>query len=109
MPLPHASSLCGACTAVCPVRIPIPELLVHWRQKAAEQGLTPAAETMGLKAYAKLAQSPELFRAAGSVLRHVPLEIGGRALPVVGGWMQERSAPKSSKKSFLQMWKEGIE
>ena len=109
MPLPLASSLCGACTDVCPVRIPIPELLVHWREQAAEQGLTPPTETLGLKAYAKLAQSPELFAAAGSMLRHVPLELGGRALPVVSGWMQERSAPKSSKKSFLQMWKEGIE
>ena len=109
MPLPYASSLCGACTDVCPVRIPIPELLVHWREKAVEQGLTPMTETMGLKAYAKLAQKPDLFAAAGSVLRHVPLELGGRALPVLAGWMQERSAPKSSKKSFLQMWKEGIE
>ncbi len=109
MPLPYASSLCGACTDVCPVRIPIPELLVHWREKAVEQGLTPMTETMGLKAYAKLAQKPDLFGAAGSVLRHVPLELGGRALPVLAGWMQERSAPKSSKKSFLQMWKEGIE
>lgn len=109
MPLPFASSLCGACTDVCPVRIPIPELLVHWREQATEQGLTPPSETLGLKTYTKLAQSPELFGAASSVLRHVPLALGGRALPVVGGWMQERSAPKSSKKSFLQMWKEGIE
>ncbi len=109
LPLPHASSLCGACVDVCPVRIPIPELLVHWREKAVEQGLTPRVETVGLKAYAKLAQRPELFSAAGAVLRRVPLGLGGRALPVLGGWMQERSAPKSSAKSFLQMWKEGIE
>jgi L-lactate dehydrogenase complex protein LldF len=91
------------------VRIPIPELLVHWREKAVEQGLTPRVETVGLKAYAKLAQRPDLFSAAGAVLRRVPLGLGGRALPVLGGWMQERSAPKSSEKSFLQMWKEGIE
>lgn len=109
LPLPHASSLCGACVDVCPVRIPIPELLVHWREKAVEQGLTPKVETVGLKAYTKMAQRPGLFSAAGAVLRHVPLGLGGRALPVLGGWMQERSAPKSSAKSFLQMWKEGIE
>ena len=109
MPLPFASSLCGACTDVCPVRIPIPELLVHWREQAARQGLTPATETLGLKAYTKLAQSPELFAVANSMLRHVPLELAGRALPVLNGWMQERAAPTSSKKSFLEMWKEGIE
>jgi L-lactate dehydrogenase complex protein LldF len=109
MPLPFASSLCGACTDVCPVRIPIPDLLVHWREQAVQQGLAPPTETLGLKAYAKLAQSPELFGTANSVLRHMPLQLGGRALPVLGGWLQERSAPRSSKKSFLQMWKEGIE
>jgi L-lactate dehydrogenase complex protein LldF len=109
MPLPFASSLCGACTDVCPVRIPIPELLVHWREQAARQGLTPATETLGLKAYTKLAQSPELFAVANSMLRHVPLELAGRALPVLNGWIQERAAPTSSKKSFLEMWKEGIE
>jgi L-lactate dehydrogenase complex protein LldF len=109
MPLPHASSLCGACADVCPVRIPIPELLVHWREKATEAGLAPKPETLGLKAYAALAQRPALFNTAGAIMRRTPLKLGGRALPVLNGWMQERAAPKPSAKSFMKMWEEGIE
>jgi hypothetical protein len=42
-------------------------------------------------------------------LRHIPLDAGGRALPILSGWVKERSAPESSAKSFMQQWKEGIE
>tara|TARA_B000000460_G_C21370648_1_gene329476 strand:- start:298 stop:648 length:351 start_codon:yes stop_codon:yes gene_type:complete len=109
MPLPYASTLCGACVDECPVRIPITELLLHWREKAVEEGLTSAIESVGLKAYTKAAEQPGIFRAAGTMLRHTPLEAGGRALPILSGWVKERSAPESSKKSFMQQWKEGIE
>ena len=109
MPLPYTSTLCGACVDVCPVRIPIPELLVHWREKAVEEGLTSAIESAGIKAYTKAAERPGSFRAAGAILRHIPLDAGGRALPILSGWGKERSAPESSAKSFMQQWKEGIE
>jgi L-lactate dehydrogenase complex protein LldF len=109
MPLPYTSTLCGACVDVCPVRIPIPELLVHWREKAVEEGLTSAIESAGIKAYTKAAERPGIFRAAGAILRHIPLDAGGRALPILSGWVKERSAPESSAKSFMQQWKEGIE
>jgi L-lactate dehydrogenase complex protein LldF len=109
MPLPHASSLCGACVDVCPVRIPIPDILLHWREKAVDEGLAPAAETFGSRAYAGLAERPASFTAASAALRWTPWRAAGRALPILKGWMQERSAPAPSKKSFRQMWKEGIE
>ena len=108
MPLPHASSLCGACADVCPVRIPIPDLLVHWREKAVTAGLAPKSETLGLKAYSALAQRPKLFNTAGAIMRRAPLELGGRALPILSGWVLERAAPEPSAKSFMQMWEEGI-
>ncbi len=109
MPLPYASTLCGACVDECPVRIPITELLLNWREKAVEEGLTSAIESVGLKAYTKAAEQPGIFRAAGAILRRIPLEAGGRALPILSGWVKERSAPESSAKSFMQQWKEGIE
>ena len=108
-PLPHASSLCGACVDVCPVRIPIPELLVHWREKAVEAGLTDRVEGLGLSAYTQAAERPRVFRAAGKALRHIPLRNGGTALPILGGWMQERAAPEPSPRSFFDLWKDGIE
>ncbi len=109
MPLPYASSLCGACADVCPVRIPIPELLVHWREKAVEAGLAPAAEGIGIGAYTMLAEHPALFHAAGTLLRWTPWRATGRALPVLAGWVQEREAPKPSPRSFHALWKRGIE
>jgi len=109
LPLPFASSLCGACADVCPVRIPIPELLLHWREQAVEQGLTPLSERAGLEAFKTAAEHPRLFQAAGALLRHAPWQGAGRSLPILGGWMQERGAPEPSPKSFTRLWKEGIE
>ena len=108
-PLPQASSLCGACADVCPVRIPIPKLLHHWREGAVDDGLAPASEGGGMKLYASLAERPGAFGAAGSMLRLTPWRAMGSALPVLGGWVQERNAPQPSPKSFRRLWKEGIE
>ncbi len=100
MPLPFASSLCGACADVCPVRIPLPELLIHWRERAVEAGLTPGSEGLGMRTFASLAERPALFRAAGSLLRWIPWKLGGRALPVLGGWSREREPPRPSSPPF---------
>ncbi len=109
MPLPFASSLCGACADVCPVRIPIPDLLVYWRERAVEAGLMGKVEAAGMRAYAAAAEHPRLFGAASHVMRHLPWKMGGRALPVLGSWTAERSPPEPSARSFGQLWKEGIE
>lgn len=109
LPLPYASSLCGACADVCPVRIPIPELLLHWRERAVAEGLASTAEGLGLKAYAALAEHPSAFAAAGALLRWTPWRAAGKSLPVLSDWVQERDAPKPSPKSFRKLWKEGIE
>jgi len=109
MPLPFASSLCGACATVCPVRIPIPDLLLYWRERAVEAGLLPWVERAGMKAFGAAVEHPRLFAAAGAVLRSVPLERGGRALPILDGWTEERAFPSFSAKPFRSLWQEGIE
>ena len=61
--LPKASSLCGACREVCPVDIPIPDLLLRLRAKSKQEGLpSPGSPPMG--PFATLATSPSLWRAA---------------------------------------------
>ncbi len=109
MPLPHASSLCGACADVCPVRIPIPELLLHWREKSVEAGLDARPERWGSSLYAAAARRPRLFRTAGEALRRTPWAAMSSSLPILSGWVKERAAPEPSPKSFRTMWKEGIE
>jgi L-lactate dehydrogenase complex protein LldF len=108
-PLPYASSLCGACGDVCPVRIPIPEILLYWRERAVEAGLVPTSERLGMKAYARAAEHPGAFAAGGSLLRWIPWSHGGRALPVLGGWTGERTPPEISPVPFHALWTRGIE
>lgn len=101
MPLPFASSLCGACAEVCPVRIPIPELLVYWRERAVEAGLTPTVEGVAMKSWAALAEHPGAFGLASDLVGALPLERTGRKLPMLRGWMGERAAPVPSPERFL--------
>jgi len=109
MPLPFASTLCGACADVCPVRIPIPDLLLHWREQAVEAGLTSTIEGVGLAAYTAASEHRSLFAAGAAMLRWLPWRAGGRALPILSGWMQERAAPEPSRRDFRSLWKRGIE
>jgi L-lactate dehydrogenase complex protein LldF len=62
--LPQASSLCGACREVCPVRIDIPRMLLSLRDESTRLGLTPAWATSGLRLLRRLAVRPKAFRVA---------------------------------------------
>ena len=80
--LPNASTFCGRCESVCPVRIPLPSLMRHWREREFERHLTPRTVRQGLALWAFIARRPKLYRApdrprqpgAGAVRpRHRPL------------------------------------
>lgn len=109
MPLPFASSLCGACGDACPVRIPIPELLVRWREEAQEAGLTPKTERAALSALAGAATRPRLFQAAARAATRFGASRAGRALPMLGAWRRKRTLPRPSRPTFRELWREGIE
>ena len=109
MPLPFASSLCGACTEACPVRIPIPELLLHWREEAQAAGLTSRTERMALAGLARVATRPGLYKVAGKVGSRLGAVGAAKALPMLGGWTRERAAPQPSRRTFRDLWREGIE
>jgi L-lactate dehydrogenase complex protein LldF len=112
--LPQASSLCGACGEVCPVKIPLPELLIEHRRRSAEAGLSPRAEGAAVGAFAFVAQRPHLWAlgAAGARLGSGLFERDGHmtapALPVLKEWLAERDLPAPAKKSFRQLWREGL-
>lgn len=68
-PLLDATTLCGACGEVCPVKVPLPELLHKLREERAERGLTPYIEQQGMAGFGLAAKSPQLFGLGQTVAR----------------------------------------
>jgi L-lactate dehydrogenase complex protein LldF len=108
--LPNASTFCGRCEEVCPMRIPLPKLLRHWREKEFEQHLTPGAMRWGIAFWAFLAKRPVLYRRATALAARVLGNLGhgsGRlaSAPFASGWTKHRDLPAPQGKTFLQQWK----
>lgn len=106
--LPNASTFCGQCESVCPVKIPLPRLMRHWREREFEQHLNPRAERLGLGLWGWLARRPGLYgyvaRVGVRLLRL--LSRGGRIrrLPLGGGWTAWRDLPAPEGKTFMELW-----
>lgn len=104
--LPKASSLCGACNEVCPVNIPIPDLLLRLRDRAKQEKV-PSPGTPGMKGWSFLASQPVVWRAslsAGAMMNHLPLEmIPIRALK---DWQSARKLPQWRGGKFRKWMKQ---
>jgi L-lactate dehydrogenase complex protein LldF len=91
--LPKASSLCGACNEVCPVNIPIPDLLLRLRDKAFTEGV-PSPGTPPMGAWALLATQPAAWKAAlagGRIMNHLPAKL--IPIPALRAWESKRDLP----------------
>jgi L-lactate dehydrogenase complex protein LldF len=109
-PLPHASTLCGRCESVCPVRIPIPKLLRHWRDEEFSRHMTPAVQRSGLGLWAWFAKRPALYRFATRwAMRALRMGAGARgrlkSLPLAGGWTRYRDFPVPQGRTFQDQWR----
>ncbi|HST93166.1 MAG TPA: LutB/LldF family L-lactate oxidation iron-sulfur protein [Microvirga sp.] len=108
--LPNASTFCGRCESVCPVRIPLPKLMRHWREREFERHLTPATIRSGLKTWGFLARRPALYRVATRAAMGV-LGLAGRAkgrfawLPLAKGWTKYRDFPAPQGETFQARWR----
>ena len=111
--LPNASTLCGRCESVCPVAIPIPKLLRHWRERAWVARTTPGAERFGLRLWRRLCERPWAYRLALAIaaraLRSVSVPGGPRRrirrLPLAGGWTALRDVPSPDGETFQERWR----
>lgn len=112
--LPQASSLCGACGEVCPVKIPLPELLIEHRRRSVEQGLAATSERLAIGAFSFLAQHPALWSGSTALGRGLSQllnrqgYLSGAWLPVLRAWLKERDFPAPAKRSFTQLWRGGL-
>jgi L-lactate dehydrogenase complex protein LldF len=103
--LPKASSLCGACNEVCPVDIPIPDLLLRLRDKAKREGVhSPAAVPM--TPFSTLATSPSLWRTAmtmSKAMNHLPIHVA--PIKPLQDWLGQRTLPESRGGDFRKWYK----
>ena len=109
--LAHASSLCGACHEVCPVRIDIPRMLVELRSGLDRQRLAPAGERLLFRAAGRVLRSPALYRLAarlGRLAQHTVLRDGWPRLapPILRRWTRTRELPRVADRTFAERWKE---
>ncbi|MDF0694148.1 lactate utilization protein B [Aquirufa ecclesiirivi] len=103
--LPFASTLCGSCSNVCPVKINIHEQLWFWRQDLMKEGLAPAGKVLGMKLMAWMMSNPSVFRLAGGIGRKVmswfPFLVNNGMNP----WFKQREMPAPPKQSFQEWYK----
>jgi L-lactate dehydrogenase complex protein LldF len=90
--LPHASSLCGACTAACPVRIPLHELLLDLRRDLAEERIASRGERLGFWLWSLAWSRPSGYRASMALARAVA-PLAGRIGPG-RAWSRGRRLPR---------------
>jgi len=107
--LPYASSLCGACYEVCPVKINIPEILIHLRGKVVERGDAPFSEKMAMKTAAFALSNSSRLAGVQKLVRigQKPFEHNGtlRGLPgLMGKWTANRDLPPVPAESFREWW-----
>ncbi|MFL5727635.1 MAG: lactate utilization protein B [Chloroflexota bacterium] len=110
--LPFASSLCGACYDVCPVRIDIPEVLVHLRGKVVAHGGQPNEERAVMASLGFAFGGPrrlavaERTAAAGGLAVGRRGRIGKLPLPgMLGRWLRWRDLPAPARQSFRRWWR----
>ena len=107
--LPNACTLNGRCQTVCPVRIPLPELLRELRHRQSQAGLRPRAETRALQAWRFVAERPRLYRAANRLAARAMKAAGGNrgriaSLPFGEAWSGLRDLPAPEGQTFIEMW-----
>ena len=104
--LPNASTFCGKCESVCPVKIPLPNLMRHWREREFERHFTPPSMRYGLAFWAFFAKRPALYR-LGARAAALGLGLLGRKrgtfarLPFAGAWTKGRDFPAPEGDTFF--------
>jgi len=102
--LPFASTLCGSCSNVCPVKIDIHQQLWKWRQVLAAEGYVATNKKIGMKVMAFVFSKPKLYQLAGKmgrwVMRTFPALIQNKFNP----WYKQREMPTPPKQSFMEWY-----
>ena len=104
--LPYASSLCGSCTDVCPVKIDLHHQLLAWRSQIAAAKVLPWRKRTGMKVLSIVLRNPWFYNLAGRVirwfLRRAPRFVIYNRMNV---WGRQREMPSAPRQTFRQMYR----
>jgi L-lactate dehydrogenase complex protein LldF len=99
--LPFASTLCGSCTAICPVKVDLDAQLYRWRQRVTAAGLAGRTKSAAMMAAGRMLAQPRLFALLGglarTMLRWMPRRVSGA---LAGPWGDARELPDPPARSF---------
>ncbi len=106
--LPNAATFCGECQVVCPVKIPLPDLMRKWRERQFDMKLRPLGERLAIAAWGFFVQRPRLYALASRIGARVAAMMGGKeklihSLPGIDGWTQGRDMPAPAGKTFREL------
>jgi L-lactate dehydrogenase complex protein LldF len=104
--LPNASTFCGKCESVCPVKIPLPKMMRHWREREFERHLQPGAIRTNLALWAWFARRPGMYRFMTRLGARTLALLGRRRgrlarLPFASGWTDGRDLPAPEGETFF--------
>ena len=106
--LPNACTLNGRCASVCPVKIPLPDLLRELRHMQHQQDITPVMQKRVLNLWRYVATRPKLYHALEQIGARVLSGLARhgriRRLPLAGGWTDSRDLPAPAGRTFLELW-----
>lgn len=108
--LPNACTLNGRCKEVCPVNIPLPDMLRSLRAQQFDKDMASPMAKWSLKAWAMLARRPALYH-FGTGLANIALRLLARGrgrisfAPLAGGWTRTRDLPEPEAGTFMQQYK----
>ncbi|MGB7334948.1 MAG: LutB/LldF family L-lactate oxidation iron-sulfur protein [Salaquimonas sp.] len=110
--LPNASTFCGRCEAVCPMKIPLPKMMRHWREQEFEKHLSAPSHRRNLKLWAWTAKRPAWYRLATRLAARGLWVLGGFKhrtgfLPLASAWTKHRDMPTPQGSTFIAQWKSG--
>ena len=104
--LPFASTLCGSCTNVCPVKIDIHQQLYKWRQVLMQDGQATTAKTVSMQAMNTVLSNRGLYAWGGRIGRTLMRWLPGLVSNKLNPWYKHRNMPEPPKQSFGEWYVE---
>lgn len=103
--LPFASTLCGSCSNVCPVKIDIHQQLYKWRQEIVKSGHAASSKKIGMKIMAGVLNAPLMYRLSGRAMRWMLRYMPGFINNKMNAWHRQRDMPAAPKTSFSDWYR----